>query len=260
MLRLRKWLVAGMAGLVALSLAGCGSKEEAAAPGGGSQTVTIATTNDGPPFAGKENGKLVGYEIDLLEAIAQKADLKIEWKEMKFDGIIPALQAKQVDGAISAITIRDDRKQVVDFTDPYFESGLSIAVSNDGAIQKLEDLKGKTIVAKQGTSGLETAQKLADQYGAKVKILQDDATLYMEVESGNSDALINDFPMIAYKIKADGDKTKLHILGDRLTGEQYGIAVVKGNTELVEKLNKGIKALKDSGEFQKLYDQYFGSK
>ncbi|RNB92399.1 basic amino acid ABC transporter substrate-binding protein [Brevibacillus fluminis] len=259
MIHFKKWLAAGMVGLVALNIAGCGSKQEATGSSADAKVVTIATTNDGPPFAGKENGKLIGYDIELVEAIAKKANVQMEWKEMKFDGIIPALQAKQVDGAVSAITIREDRKQVVDFTDPYFQSGLSIVVAKNSPIQKLEDLNGKTIVAKQGTSGLETAQKLAEQYGAKVKILQDDATLFLDVESGNSDALINDFPMVAYKIKVDGDATKLRVMGDRLTGEEYGIAIVKGNKELLDKFNKGLKELKDSGEFQKLYDKYFGT-
>ncbi|GIM46395.1 hypothetical protein DNHGIG_19440 [Collibacillus ludicampi] len=262
MKKLKMIAFAAVASVLAMSMAGCGTSKETAQTNGESgknNKVTVAVINDYPPFEYKKDGKLTGFDIDLVNAIAKKENLQVDWKEMKFDGIIPALQAKQVDAAVSAITIRDDRKQVVDFTNPYFKSGLSIVVKKDSPIQKLEDLKGKTIVAKQGTTGLAKAKELAEKYGAKVKTLQDDTALYLDVESGNSDATINDFPGAAYKIKVDGEKSNLRILGDKLTGEDYGIAVAKGNKELLDKFNQGLKELQDSGEFQKLYDTYFSS-
>lgn len=252
-----------LTGVLAVGLIGCGGskdKETAKTEDTGSKKIVVAVINDYPPFEFKQDGKLTGFDIDLVEAIAKKENLEVEWKEMKFDGIIPALQAKQVDAAISAITIRDDRKEVVDFTTPYFQSGLSLIVKKDSTINKLEDLKGKTIVAKQGTTGLEKAKELAEKYGATTKILQDDTALYLDVETGNSDATINDYPGAAYKIKVDGDNSKLRIMGDKLTGEEYGIAIVKGNSELLGQFNDGFKALKDSGEFDKLYESYFGAK
>lgn len=257
----KRILLGALSAILTFSLLGCSSSptKPADANAGGSQKITVAAINDYPPFEFKENGKLVGFDVELVEAIAKKANLQVEWKEMKFDGIIPALQAKQINAAISAITIRDDRKQVVDFTDSYFTSGLSLVVKKDSTISKLEDLKGKTIVAKQGTTGLNKANELAVKYGAKVKVLQDDTTLYLDVETGNSDVTINDFPGAAYKIKIDGANSKLRILGDKLTGEEYGIAIVKNDKELLDKFNKGLKALKDSGEFQQIMNKYFGT-
>ncbi|MDP4090966.1 MAG: basic amino acid ABC transporter substrate-binding protein, partial [Bacillota bacterium] len=236
--------------VLTLGFTGCSSAKNASNQAGGTGTkkITVAAINDYPPFEFKKDGKLTGFDIELVEAIAKKANLQVEWKEMKFDGIIPALQGNQIDAAISAITIRDDRKQVVNFTDPYFKSGLSLVVKKDSSINSLEDLKGKTIVAKQGTTGLAKAKELADKYGAKVKILQDDTALYLDVETGNSDATINDFPSAAYKIKVDGDNSKLRILGDKLTGEDYGIAITKDNKELLDKFNQALKQLQDSGE------------
>lgn len=246
--------------VLALTLFGCGTPQGTnSADVSGSQKITVAVINDYPPMEFKQNGKLVGFDIDLVEAIAKEVNLQVEWKEMKFDGIIPALQAKQVDAAVSAITIRPDRQEVVDFTDSYMTSGLSLIVKKDGPVKTLEDLKGKTIVAKQGTTGLKKAQELADKYGAKVKVLQDDTALYLDVETGNSHATINDFSSAAYKVKVDGDKSKLAILGDKLTGEDYGIAVVKGNKELLDKFNNGLKALKDNGEYDKLMEKYFAT-
>ncbi|HEX3015660.1 MAG TPA: transporter substrate-binding domain-containing protein, partial [Desulfobacteria bacterium] len=177
----------------------------------------------------------------------------------KFDAIIPALQAKQVDGAVSAITINDKRKQVVDFSTPYFNSGLSLVVKKDSQIQQLSDLKGKVIVAKQGTTGLNKARQLAAAYGATVRVLQDDTDLYLNVESGNADALVNDFPSAAYKIKVDGANAKLRIVGDKLTGEDYGIALAKGNAAFLNKVNDGLKKLQADGELKALNNKYFGS-
>jgi len=249
--------------IFAFVLSGCTSteqKEASSTNAGGKDKIVVAVINDYPPMEFKQNGKLVGFDIDLIEAIAKQENLQVEWKEMKFDGIIPALQAKQVDAAVAAITIRDDRKEVVDFADPYMKSGLSLIVNKDGTVKKIEDLKGKTIVAKQGTTGLAKARELAEKYGAKVKVLQDDTALYLDVEAGNSDATINDFSSAAYKVKVDGDKSKLCIIGDKLTGEDYGIAVVKGNKELLDKFNNGLKVLKENGEYQKLMDKYFATK
>lgn len=264
MKKLKKLAFTAIAGLLTLSLSACGGSQEATSSDKPAETssnkITVAAINDYPPFEFKQDGKLTGFDIELVEAIAKQENLQVEWKEMKFDGIIPALQAKQVNAAISAITIRDDRKQVVDFTTPYFNSGLSLVVKKDSDIQKLEDLKGKTIVAKQGTTGLEKAKELGEKYGAEVKILQDDTALYLDVETGNSDATINDFPGAAYKIKIEGENSKLRLLEDKLTGEDYGIAIVKGDQQLLDKFNNGLKALQDSGEFQKLYDKYFGTK
>jgi glutamine transport system substrate-binding protein len=264
---MKKISVLTVSGILVMSLMGCGTAEQTSTQSSPSnqtstntdQTVVFATSPDTPPFGYKENGKLTGFDTELVETIAQKEHLKVQWKEMKFDGIIPALQSKQVDGAVAAITIRDDRKQVTNFTDPYFDSGLVLVVKKDSPIQKLEDLKGKTIVAKQGSSGLMKAKELAAKYGANVKILEDEATLYMDVEKGGADALINDFPFVATKIKS-GTASDLKIVGDKLTGEEYGIAIAKGKEDLLQKFNKDLQEMKQDGEYQKLYEKYFGSK
>ncbi|OIK10742.1 ABC transporter substrate-binding protein [Bacillus sp. MUM 116] len=257
---LKKLVFLLITSLVVIGSAGCASKETNGSKGGSNnKTVVFATAPDGGAFSAKDNGKLTGFDVEIVEALAKKEHLKVEWKEMKFSGIIPALQSKQIDGAAAAITIRDDRKAVTDFTDPYFKSGLVLVVKKDSPIKGLQDLKGKTIVAKQGTSGLEKANQLAKEYGAKVKILEDEPTLYMDVETGGSDALINDFPFVLEKINS-GTAGNLKIIGDKLTGEDYGIAITKGNDELLKGFNKSLKEMKKDGEYQTIYDKYFGKK
>jgi glutamine transport system substrate-binding protein len=246
---MRKIIVGILTALLAIGLFGCSSSKN--------DTITIATSPDGPPFGYKEGDKLTGFDTEIVEYIAKKENLKVDWKFMKFDGIIPALQSKSVDGAVAAITIRDDRKKVTNFTDPYFDSGLVLVVKKDSPIQALEDLKGKKIVAKQGSSGLAKAKELAEKYGAEVKILEDETTLYLDVQKGGSDALVNDFPFVTQKIKS-GTAKDLKIIGDKLTGEQYGIAIAKGKEDLLDKFNKDLKEMKDNGEYKKIYDKYFG--
>jgi glutamine transport system substrate-binding protein len=256
-------------GLAALSMVGCGSQSSvgtstissasSTTSNGSNKTVTVATINDYPPFDYEKDGQLTGFDIELLQDVAKVEHLNIKWKVMKFDGIIPALQANQVDAAISDITIRPDRAQVVNFSLPYFQSGSTFVVKKGSPIKSLSDLKGKTITAKQGTTDLTEANKLAEQYGAKVTIVQDDASLYLAVDSGQADAMIQDYPGVAYKIKTDGDNSKVQIVGDRLTTEDIGIAVAKSNATLLNEIDDGLKKIKSDGDYSKLHSKYFGS-
>lgn len=253
-----KIVMIALVGIIALALAGCGEDEvNSESSGETKEEITVAVVQDYPPFEYKVDEELTGFDVEIVEAIAEKKDLTVNWKIMKFDGIIPALQANQVDAAVSAIGIREDRLEVVNFSDPYFESGLSLVTLKDSAIEGEADLEGKTIVAKQGTSSLELANELAEKYNGEVTKLQDDATMYMELENDNADVVINDYPSVAYKINQDGEDSELRIVGDKYPSEDYGIAISKGSEGLVEKMNNGLQKLKDSGEFDELYNKYF---
>ncbi|WP_085993839.1 transporter substrate-binding domain-containing protein [Oceanobacillus senegalensis] len=256
-----KWLMITLVGLITLALAGCGTDEvNSESSGETKEEITVAVVQDYPPFEYKVDEELTGFDVELVEAVAEKVDLTVDWKIMKFDGIIPALQANQVDAAVSAIGIREDRLEVVNFSDPYFESGLSLVTLKGSDIESEADLEGKTIVAKQGTSSLKLANELAEKYNGEVTKLQDDATMYMELENGNADAVINDYPSVAYKINQDSEESPLRLVGDKYPSEDYGIAISKGSEGLVEKMNTGLQELKDSGEFDEIYSRYFSEK
>ncbi|WP_227938567.1 transporter substrate-binding domain-containing protein [Alkalihalobacillus deserti] len=261
-LKMRDMLTAFVTAASLMVLAACGTSEdvqtgEEAPDADEVQTISVAVVQDYPPFEYMVDGELTGFDVEIVEAIAANQNLEVNWEIMKFGGIIPALQANQVDAAVSAITIRDDRAEVVDFTAPYFESGLSLVVPKDSEINSIEDLAGATIVAKQGTSGLEKAREFIEQYNGDEIVLQEDATMYMEVISGNGDALINDYPSVAYKIATDGEDTEIRIVGDRLTGEDYGIAVSKGAEGLLEKLDAGLAEIIGNGQYDEIYESYF---
>lgn len=240
---------------LAVGIVGCSQTKDANVTE--KKEITFATAPDTQPFTYKKDGKLTGFDVELVNALAKGADLKVKWQESKFNGIIPALQSKSIDGGVSAITIRDDRKQVTDFTDTYYESGLVLVTKKGSTITKPEDLKGKTIVAKQGSAGLTKAKELGEKYGAKVNILEDEATLYLNVQKGGADALINDLPFVQTKLKAK-EFSDLQIAGDKLSVDEYGIAIAKDEKELLKTFNKELKEMKENGEYDKLYQKYFG--
>jgi glutamine transport system substrate-binding protein len=213
-----------------------------------------------PPFEFKEGNEYKGIDIDLINAIADNQGFKIELSAMDFGGIIPAMQANQLDVGMGGMSITDDRKKVVDFSNPYFDAGLIVVVKEDNKTTKtFEDLKGKTVAVKKGTSGANYTYEKAKDYNIKVVQFNDSPSMFQEVANGNADALIEDYPVITYAIaqKDLGLKT----VGDRLTGDQYGISVLKGkNSELFEKINKGLEEIKKDGTYDKIIATYLGKK
>ena len=181
---------------------------------------------------------------------------EIDFNPMDFGGIIPALQADQLDVAIAGMSITDERKEIVDFSDPYFDAGLSLVVAEDNSdITSLEDLEGKTVAVKSGTTGAQFARDNEAEYGYEISQFEDSPSMFQEVSNGNADVLLEDYPVIAYAIAES--ELALKTVGERLTGDQYGIAVLKGeNAELLEKINAGLQELRDSGEYDEILNKY----
>lgn len=242
-----------------LFMAACGSDEDTSSGDGGSggeEVYQVGIDTTYPPFEYEVDGEYTGIDIDLINAIAEDQGFDIEFNPMDFGGIIPALQAGQLDIAIAGMSITDERKEVVDFSDPYFDAGLSLVVKSDNdEITSLEDLEGKTIAVKSGTTGAQFARDNEEEYGYEIAQFEDSPSMFQEVSNGNADALMEDYPVIAYAI-AESD-LELKTVGDRLTGDQYGIAVLKGeNAELLEKINAGLQSLRDSGEYDEILNKY----
>lgn len=243
-------------------LAGCGAGGTSAgssssADSGKEKKYTIACDSKYAPFSFEENGAYKGIDVEVLDAIAKEEGFEYELKPMDFDAIIPGLTSNQLDGAIAGMSITDERKQSLDFSDGYFESGLSIVVNaNNADIKGEADLQGKNAAIKKGTAGAKFAEDNTDKYALKLNYLSDSPTMFLDVENGNSDFLLEDYPVIAYKIKIDGS-SKLKIAGDKLTSVDYGFAVNKGkNADLLKKFNEGLKKIKENGEYDKIVNQY----
>ncbi len=254
---MKKSMLLIMGLIVVLVMAACGSKSDSGS-GEGKGTYKIGIDVTYPPFEFEKGGKTVGIDVDLINAIAKDQDFKVKLEAMDFSGIIPAMQAGQLDVGMGGMSITDERKKKVDFSDPYFDAGLTVVVKKDSSIKSIDDLKGKKLAVKNGTTGAKFATDNADKYGYEVVQFNDSPSMFQEVSNGNADALIEDYPVITYAI-AQQD-LKLKTVGDRLNGDQYGISVMKGkNQDLLKKINKGLENLKKNGEYDKIIDKYLKS-
>jgi len=222
------------------------------------ETYVIATDTTFAPFEFQdEEGKFVGIDMDLLRDIAEDQGFEVDIKPLGFDAALQAVQANQVDGVIAGMSITDDRKKVFDFSDPYFESGVQMAVlETNNDIKDYEDLRGQRVAVKNGTEGATFAESIKAKYGFETVYFADSSSMYDEVKTGNSVAVFDDYPVLAYGItQGNGLKT----VTPKEKGASYGFAVNKGqNAELLAKFNAGLKNLKESGRYQEVLDTYLG--
>lgn len=263
----KKLLAVALVSVMAVA-AGCGAVAEktdsssSSSSAGQAKKFVIACDAKYAPFSMEENGKYKGIDVELLDAIAKEEGIDYELKPMDFSGIIPALVSDQIDGAIAGMNITDERKQKVDFSDGYIQSGLAVVVNKDNtSINKVEDLKGKTAAVKKGTTGAKFAEDNKDKYGLTINYYDDSPSMMLAVANGNADFLMEDYPVINYQIKI-GEQAKLRIAVDSVIDPpSYGFAVKKGaNAELLKKFNEGLKKIKENGTYDKIVGQYISKK
>lgn len=219
---------------------------------------TIATDTTFAPFEWQEGGKLVGIDMDLIRAIADVEGFEVDIQSLGFNAALQAVTSGTADGAIAGASITDERKLSYDFSEPYFESGIQMAVrSTDDEIHGYEDLAGKTVTAKTGAEGERYARELAEQYGFSVYSVDQASTMYEVIRSGNAVAVFDDYPVIAYGIKqGNGLKT----VTQKVPGASYGFLVAKGaNQELLAAFNEGLTKLQNNGTYDHILDNYLGS-
>lgn len=256
---MKKNLLASLLLVPALLLAACGGEEtetKSSTTDSDKEVYTVGIDVTYPPFEFEKDGKYVGIDVELIEAIAKDQGFEVELEAMDFKGIIPSLQAGQLDVAMGGMSITDERKNVVDFSEPYFDAGVSLIVSETTTdIETVEDLKGKRVAVKKGTVGANFATSIASEIGFEMVQFDDSPSMFLDVQNGNSVALFEDYPVISYAI-AQQD-LPLKIVGNRLNDDQYGIGVLKGkNQDILEKINEGLENLKESGEYQEILDNY----
>ena len=242
-----------------LLVAGCGGNTASKDSGSDkAKVLKVATNADFAPFEfqGADGKEYQGFDMDLIRALGKEMGMQVKIDNISFDGLIPALQTGNIDVAISGMSINDDRKKKVAFSDPYYEAGLTIMVKADNNnIKSFKDLQGKKIAVQIGTTSATEAKKIPN---AEVKELNSSADTFLELKAGNVDAVINDKPVNDYyKVKNSDDSVKR--IGEKLTSENYGIAMNKDNTELVKNLNEALRKLKANGEYNKIYKKWFGT-
>lgn len=222
-------------------------------------TYVIGTDTTFAPFEFVDSeGNMVGIDMDILNAIAEDQGFDYELKVLGFNAAIQAVESGQVDGMIAGMGITEEREQSFDFSDPYFNAGVVFASREDNEeINSLEDLQGKTIAAKTGTAGYTVATELSEQYDFDVTVFEDSANMYEDVMVGNSDAAVEDYPVMAYAINNGG--LGLKVISEDLEAVDYGFAVKNGeNAELVEMFNAGLTNIQASGEYDEILSRYIG--
>lgn len=219
------------------------------------KTYVVATDTTFAPFEFEnDNGEMVGIDLDLLAAIAEDQGFSYEVQVLGFSAAVTALEAGEVDAVIAGMSITDERAQKYDFSEPYYDSGVGMAVAADSDIASYEDLKGLQVAAKIGTEGCTFAESIADEYGFTIIQFEDSASMYQDVLSGTSAACFDDYPVLGYEISR-GTALKLPLTMEK--GSSYGFATLKGEApELVEMFNAGLANLKESGKYDEILNTY----
>ena len=264
----RRFLQLAAVSAASLVFAACGKKEEPPAPApvasapapAPAKVYAVGTDAAYAPFESQnEKGEIVGFDIEVVQAVAAKAGIEVKFVNTPWEGIFNALAQGDRDLLVSAVTITDERKQTIDFTDPYFDAVQLIAVKETSKVTKFADLKKLKVGVQTGTTGDEAVTKLLGKNSTAIKRFESTPLALKELESGGVDAVVADNGVIVHYV-ANNPGGKFKTITDKeFAPEQYGIAVKKGNTELQAKLNKGLADIKADGTYDKIFTKYFGA-
>jgi polar amino acid transport system substrate-binding protein len=262
--RLIRTLAGGAALALTLTMSACGSDEESpsAGSGGGSElelvqpgTFTVCSEIPYKPFEYEEDGEFTGFDIDLSREIAERLELELEVLPSAFDGLQSgaALNSQQCDMAASAMTITEEREANIDFSDGYYDSKQSLLVPAGSDIASIEDLSGKSVGVQNETTGEAYTRENAPG-DAEIKGFPGDSDMFNAIQAGQVDALLQDLPVNLVHTE-DGE---FEIVEQYDTEEQYGFAFEKGQSaNLLAAVNEQLRAMRDDGTYDELYDKYF---
>ena len=235
------------------------ASSSAAAPAAEGKEYKVAMNAQFPPFESMNSaGQIEGFDVDVMNAIAKEEGFKVTYHQQAWDGIFASLKAGDNDILISGITITNDRKKEMLFSEPYYKITQVVLVPQGKNIASVEDLKkmdkvGVTI----GTTGDLAAQKILGATSEKIIRLENLPLMLKEVETGAVDAVISDSAVVADYVKKKGDKGFTMVEVPDFTVEYYGIAVRQDDKALMDKINSGLKKIQASGEYDKISDKYF---
>jgi polar amino acid transport system substrate-binding protein len=218
--------------------------------------LTVCTHLPYEPFQYNEGGEVVGFDVDLMDLVAEDLDLEQEIVNTPFETIETgqAMSTGQCDIAAAGMTITEDRDRVIDFSDPYFEATQALLVKKGAGYDSLEALDGKTLGVQVGTTGQEYAEKNVPE-GVELKVFEDLALLLEAVKSGSVDAAINDNTVLLDYAAQNPDT---EMTTEFETGEQYGFGVAQGeNAELLDAVNKAFATAQEDGTYDQLFKKYF---
>lgn len=221
-------------------------------------TVNVVTDPSFVPFEmmDPETGEMIGFDMDIINEVADRAGFNVNLTTMEFAGIIPAVQTGSQEIAIAGVTITEERAKIVDFSDPYYDSGLQIIVRADNDdVETIDDLAGLKIATRIGSTSYDFLQEqLGDN--ADITPYPGNSDMYMALLGRNVDAAFYDAPNVAYFAQTRGEgRTK--VVGPLYEGQQYGIVFHKGS-QWVEPANEALAAMREDGTYDEIYEKWFG--
>jgi len=249
---MKKFLALILALVMVFALAACGTPatdaSEADAP---AEKLVMGTNAAFPPYEFKEGEAIVGIDADIAAAIAEKLGVTLEIKDMAFESLIPAVAGGSVDIVLAGMTVTDERKESVNFSDSYATGIQSVIIAEDSAIATIDDLDGKIIGVQTGTTG---DIYCTDDYGEEaIKRYDNGALAVQALLNGQIDCVVIDNqPAQAFVAANEG----LKILDTEYAVEDYAIAIAKEDTELLEKVNTALAELKAEGKVDEIVSKY----
>ena len=248
-----------LAAVMTVSAAGC-SSTKTLADIQKSGKLMMSTNAEFEPFEYKDGGEVVGIDIEISQKIAEALGVELEVTDIAFDSLIPALQSGKADLVAAGMTADEERRKSVDFSDPYFNASQAIIVTSDSEIAGPEDLADKTVGVQLGTTGDQycTNEKGENEYTvAEVRRYNKGMEAVSDLMAGRIDAVVIDnFPAQKF---VENNPDAIKVLDTALTEEEYAIAVPKGNTELLDKVNEVLASLKESGELDEIVGKYIAA-
>lgn len=225
-------------------------------PTGGKMNIVVATDATWPPMEMvDENKEIVGFDIDLMNAVAKAGGFTVEFKNTAWDGIFAGLAAGEYDAVMSSVTITEERKETMDFSVPYINAGQILVVRKETTgVETLADLNGKPVAAQIGTTGAFAVEKVP---AVELKTYDEIGLAFEDLANGRVEAVVVDNPVAAdFALMNPNFKGKLKIVGEPFTEELYGVAVQKGKKEILDAVNKGLNAVLDTDAYDKLVDKW----
>ena len=249
-MKMKKLVSVLLVAACSVSLVACGGKKEEEKKAEEDKTLVMATNAEFPPYEYYEGEEVIGIDVDIAKAVAQELGMELKIEDMAFDSVIPAVSSGKADIALAGLTVTDERKENLNFTDTYAKATQVIIVKEDSAIAGPDDLEGKKIGVQLGTTGDLYASDIKDaeveQYNKGFEAVQ--ATMQGKIDA----VIIDSEPAKEFVAEAEG----LKILDEAFTEEEYAIGIAKDNDELLEKVNKALKSLKESGKLDEIVAEY----
>ena len=249
-MKMKKLVSVLLVAVCSVSLVACGGKNEEEKKAEDNKTLVMATNAEFPPYEYYEGEEVVGIDVDIAKAVAEELGMELKIEDMAFDSVIPAVSSGKADIALAGLTVTDERKENLNFTDTYAKATQVIIVKEDSEIAGPDDLEGKKIGVQLGTTGDLYASDIKDaeveQYNKGFEAVQ--ATMQGKIDA----VIIDSEPAKEFVAEAEG----LKILDEAFTEEEYAIGIAKDNDELLEKVNKALKSLKESGKLDEIVAEY----